>query len=275
MESQIETMRGSLAALKNAKQPKEKKKKEKRDKNSTVASSSKNKVPKHSSSKKKSKKPVADDDVLTFDQKKDLSEAIAKLDGVKLEKVIQIIHEGVPEIRDVSLPCTASAISCLIAKISCLIISRAPRKLNWKLTYFHRQSLRSCITSSFDHYGQVSLSGQDPARAQAPVDSSGKVWTRMWKRRKYGSWRRGCDCSRITAPVMRESSPRTIATIRRTLVQQTIVRVVIQNEFIVFVSSDSFCSRYLILIARLRFLSAAVSFISPPFNHTKDNTVAS
>ena len=50
---------------------------------------------------KKSKKPVTDDDVLTFEQKKDLSDTISKLDGAKLEKVIQIIHDGVPEIRDV------------------------------------------------------------------------------------------------------------------------------------------------------------------------------
>ncbi|KAG1878859.1 hypothetical protein F4604DRAFT_2000137 [Suillus subluteus] len=33
------------------------------------------------------------------EQKKDLSEAITSLDGVKLEKVIQIIHEGIPEIQ--------------------------------------------------------------------------------------------------------------------------------------------------------------------------------
>jgi bromodomain-containing factor 1 len=32
-----------------------------------------------------------------------LSEAIGMLDGQKLERVIQIIHDGVPEIRDVSL----------------------------------------------------------------------------------------------------------------------------------------------------------------------------
>ncbi len=50
---------------------------------------------------KKGKKPVTDDDVLTFEQKKDLSDTISKLDGTKLERVIQIIHEGVPEIRDV------------------------------------------------------------------------------------------------------------------------------------------------------------------------------
>jgi len=100
MESQIETMRGSIAALKGTKPAKEKKKKEKRDKGSSAAKSGKQ--GKQSSGKKKSKKPVADDDVLTFEQKKDLSEAIGKLDGAKLERVIQIIHEGVPEIRDVS-----------------------------------------------------------------------------------------------------------------------------------------------------------------------------
>jgi len=41
------------------------------------------------------------DDVLTFEQKKDPSEAIQNLDGQKLGGVIQIVHEGVPEIRDV------------------------------------------------------------------------------------------------------------------------------------------------------------------------------
>jgi bromodomain-containing factor 1 len=51
-------------------------------------------------SKKKNKKHISDNDVLTFEQKKDLSESIGKLDGPRLEKVINIIHEGVPEIRD-------------------------------------------------------------------------------------------------------------------------------------------------------------------------------
>ncbi|KAG5639317.1 hypothetical protein H0H81_004520 [Sphagnurus paluster] len=106
MESQIEVMRSSISALKNNKIPKEKKKKEKREK-PPVASSSKvvpssSRPAKVSSAptKKKLKKPIADNDVLTFEQKKDLSESIAKLDEAKLEKVIQIIHEGVPEIRD-------------------------------------------------------------------------------------------------------------------------------------------------------------------------------
>ncbi|KAF5368460.1 hypothetical protein D9758_002376 [Tetrapyrgos nigripes] len=109
MESQIETMRGTISALKHAKANKEKKKKDKKEKTSApVASSSKaaSKPAKAStsasSSSKKSKKnkAVMDDDVMSFEQKKELSEAIAKLDGTKLERVIQIIHEGVPEIRD-------------------------------------------------------------------------------------------------------------------------------------------------------------------------------
>ncbi|KAJ7492861.1 Bromodomain-containing protein [Mycena latifolia] len=97
MESQIELMRGNIQALKG--KPKEKKKKERRDKG-PVASSSKSKQMKALSTKKKGKKPISDNDVLTFEQKKDLSEAIAQLDGQKLEKVIKIIHEGVPEIKD-------------------------------------------------------------------------------------------------------------------------------------------------------------------------------
>ncbi|KAG0697173.1 Bromodomain-containing protein [Suillus ampliporus] len=106
MEAQIESMRGNLMALKN-KPAKEKKKKEKKEK-APVASTSKaaaSRAPKaapatNGNKRKTTKKPMAEDDVLSFEQKKDLSEAITSLDGVKLEKVIQIIHEGVPEIRD-------------------------------------------------------------------------------------------------------------------------------------------------------------------------------
>jgi len=78
-----------------------KKKKEERREKAPVASTSKAppKQPKPQPTKKKTKKPIADDDVLTFEQKKDLSESISKLDGPKLETVIQIIHDGVPEIR--------------------------------------------------------------------------------------------------------------------------------------------------------------------------------
>ncbi|KIK71261.1 hypothetical protein GYMLUDRAFT_976433 [Collybiopsis luxurians FD-317 M1] len=103
MESQIETIRGTISQLKN-KPAKDKKKKVKQEK-TPVASSSKassSKPPKQPvTSKKKGKKAVSEDnDVLTFEQKKELSEAISKLEGTKLERVIQIIHEGVPEIRD-------------------------------------------------------------------------------------------------------------------------------------------------------------------------------
>ncbi|KAG2057138.1 Bromodomain-containing protein [Suillus hirtellus] len=107
IEAQIESMRGNLMALK-AKPAKEKKKKEKKEK-APVASTSKaaasrapKTAPATNGNKRKTttKKPMAEDDALSFEQKKDLSEAITSLDGVKLEKVIQIIHEGVPEIRD-------------------------------------------------------------------------------------------------------------------------------------------------------------------------------
>ncbi|KAF8078375.1 bromodomain-containing protein [Lyophyllum atratum] len=94
MESQIEAMRGNIAALKNNKVPKEKKKKEKREK-PPVASSSKAAPTKQSKSTqktKKTKKPIADNDVLTFEQKKDLSESIAKLDEPKLEKSTEEIE---------------------------------------------------------------------------------------------------------------------------------------------------------------------------------------
>jgi len=99
IEQQMEELQNTLSALKSSK-PIEKKKEKRREK-ATAASGSKAapKQPKSQPSKK-SKKPIADDDVLTFEQKKDLSDSIAKLDGTKLEKVIQIIHEGVPEIRD-------------------------------------------------------------------------------------------------------------------------------------------------------------------------------
>ncbi|KAI0690697.1 Bromodomain-containing protein [Cytidiella melzeri] len=111
LESQIEDMQRQLASMKEQTQlPVKKTKKEKKykvEKAQPIASSSKgtpkangsSKVP-PSIRKKMSKKPVTDDDVLSFEQKKELSDSIARLDGAKLERVIQIIHEGVPEIRD-------------------------------------------------------------------------------------------------------------------------------------------------------------------------------
>jgi hypothetical protein len=101
MENQIKAMNENLAALKSAKLPKEKKTEKKKEKG-PVASTSKAGIKQPKLSKKKTKKNITDDDILSFEQKKDLSESISKLEGSKLEKVIQIIHEGVPEIRDVS-----------------------------------------------------------------------------------------------------------------------------------------------------------------------------
>lgn len=108
MESQIESMRNNLESIKKSKQPKKEKEKKKKAP-APIASTSKA-APKQaktptSSKKKTAKKPINDDDVLSFEQKKDLSDTIGKLDGAKLERVIQIIHEGVPEIRDVSFMC--------------------------------------------------------------------------------------------------------------------------------------------------------------------------
>ncbi|CDO72429.1 hypothetical protein BN946_scf184977.g129 [Trametes cinnabarina] len=104
METQIENMKNHLASLKRPKE-KEKKKEKKREKPAPPVASTSKPPPKQTKASsapktKKGKKPVTDDDVLTFEQKKDLSDTISKLDGAKLERVIQIIHEGVPEIRD-------------------------------------------------------------------------------------------------------------------------------------------------------------------------------
>ena len=95
MEKRIKAMRGTVSALKFRQQP-----------TPTTPSSSKPTKAAASSSKKatttksgeKSTIIPGDDDVLTFEQKKGLSEAIQVLDDQKLERVIQIIHEGVPEI---------------------------------------------------------------------------------------------------------------------------------------------------------------------------------
>lgn len=148
MENQIASMKNNLAALKRTGgKEKHKEKKEKRDKPAPpIASTSK---AAHKPAKapaapkgKKSKKPVTDDDVLTFEQKKDLSDTISKLDGAKLEKVIQIIHEGVPEIRDVRI--TMSNVVCRILT-SC---SRALRRSSSKSINYQPPYSRSSTTSS-------------------------------------------------------------------------------------------------------------------------------
>jgi len=88
------------------------------------------------------KAQTPDDDVLSFEQKKDLSEAIQTLDGQKLERIIQIIHEGVAEIRDVrsltfgpSLPLNRT--------------DRAKRRLSWRSTRSLHPFSPSYTTLSF------------------------------------------------------------------------------------------------------------------------------
>lgn len=103
LEAQMEALKGNIAALKQPKKEKKKKEKKPAKQVSPVPAPSKaNGKPAKSAAKKRSAKKnvVADDDVLSFDQKKDLSEAIQNLDGDKLERVTNIIYEGVPEIRD-------------------------------------------------------------------------------------------------------------------------------------------------------------------------------
>ena len=55
--------------------------------------------------------------MLMSEQKKDLSKTIQTLDGQKLERVIQIIHEGVPEIQDVCFLVKAEKIRALEARM--------------------------------------------------------------------------------------------------------------------------------------------------------------
>lgn len=110
-------MRNRLEQLKNAARPRKDKPKKKQPVHRELppAPSSSKVMPKHQKAptKKKNKKLIPDDDVLTFEQKKDLSETIGTLEGAKLEKVITIIHEGVPEIRDVS-SCSSSTVELML-----------------------------------------------------------------------------------------------------------------------------------------------------------------
>ena len=107
MENQLATLKSGIDAIKK-KRPK-KDKLAKRDKYGAPAVPGSSKNGKSTASQKtggkmKKMKMLPDEEVLSFEQKKDLSETIQTLEGVKLERVIQIIHEGVPEIRDVSVP---------------------------------------------------------------------------------------------------------------------------------------------------------------------------
>ncbi|KAI0034904.1 Bromodomain-containing protein [Vararia minispora EC-137] len=112
MEQQMASMRESIEAMKAKSVKKTKVKEPKKKKPAPPPEPVSAPVPSSSKPKKESRPPppkkkgsskkvvIPDDDVLSFDQKKELSDAITTLDGSKLERVISIIHEGVPEIRD-------------------------------------------------------------------------------------------------------------------------------------------------------------------------------
>lgn len=175
MEAEIDNMNRKLASLKQSKvkeKKKEKKVVEKRPPPPPVASSSKP-TPKSNGKaaaaaaappvnrKKPSKKPIEDNDVLSFEQKKELSDTIGKLDGSKLERVIQIIHEGVPEIRDVRWFHVCH--SARLTSPSC----RARRRSSSRSTPFPLPSSRSSTTSSFVPTDRLRRSA--PGRARAPA----------------------------------------------------------------------------------------------------------
>lgn len=108
LETQLNSLRDTIDALKSQK------KKVNETKRSTSlapkASSSVSRSRPSTSTKKASSlakkngaRKLEADAVLSFEEKKELSETIQSLEGPALEEVIQIIHDGVPEIGDVSL----------------------------------------------------------------------------------------------------------------------------------------------------------------------------
>lgn len=114
MEAQIQSLHNALAAIKKGS-------KKSKDKPRKPSSSSVPKPPKPPSTKpnhaggsfKKKKKATHDDDeALTFEQKKQLSETIQTLDGGRLEKVLEIIDEVYPEIREVNKFCAVNKRNC-------------------------------------------------------------------------------------------------------------------------------------------------------------------
>lgn len=101
LTSQLESVKSDLAAhLKKKSRKKEDKKRKVPSQPKASGSGSKAYNGGGGSSKKKKPRVTDADEVLSFDQKKELSETIQTLEGQKLERVIAIIHEGVPDIRN-------------------------------------------------------------------------------------------------------------------------------------------------------------------------------
>ena len=150
MEAQIQSLHSALSALK--KKPKKDKK------NKTYGAPKPPKAPRPATSssfsgvpKKKKKQSHDDDEVLTFDQKKALSESIQTLDGAKLEKVLEIIDEVYPEIREV---CTSLLSRSSNRHLTSLYSPL--KKSSLTSTLYLRTSLLSSTTLSSDQTNHAS-----------------------------------------------------------------------------------------------------------------------
>ncbi len=106
LESQLNNLRDTIDALKSTKKKVNETKRSTSSAPKASSSASRSRpstsAKKASSSAKKTGARKLDADaILSFEEKKELSETIQSLDGHALEEVIQIIHDGVPEIGDV------------------------------------------------------------------------------------------------------------------------------------------------------------------------------
>lgn len=182
MENQLATLKSGIDAIKKKKPRKDKVHKRDKYGASSVGTSKNGKSSMQKLGKKKKMKTLPDEEVLSFEQKKDLSETIQNLDGVKLERVIQIIHEGVPEIRDVSGFCF-----CLLFALfqRCCALCAHPRALK-RLSSTSTLSLHLCSPSSTTTCCALCVpQSADPTILVAgQVVSSGKAWMRTLRRRK-------------------------------------------------------------------------------------------
>lgn len=208
LTSQLESVKSNLAALQGRKK---RKKDDKKRKPSSQPKASGSKAYNGSgSSKKKGKGKVADvDEVLSFDQKKELSETIQTLEGQKLERVISIIHEGVPEIRDVRALSVERA-----SPLTSLPSSRARKKSSSTSTSCRRPCCSSCTTPSCApsrrrRWAPRGRAGHiAPRRTVALAGSSARAWTRRPRRSVSASLRSASGSSTRTPARRPTAAPR-------------------------------------------------------------------
>jgi hypothetical protein len=225
MENQLATLKSGIDAIKKKKPKKDKL--AKRDKYSApVPGSSKN--GKSLTSQKvggkiKKMKMLPDEEVLSFEQKKDLSETIQTLEGTKLERVIQIIHEGVPEIRDVSV-----LLSCIYLSMRWMLAHRrVPKRSNSTSIPCPPLCSQNCTILYCVHCAPQN--GDLIIPVVERVGSKGRVWTRMLKQRKF-------DASRPSSVVLTKVLPLLLTRVMTAQVRiratKVAVRVVTRNELL-------------------------------------------